>query len=95
MVLLSVLSNILASLEPFTKVCIIHTCYFNSLFVFETLFTFFLGYAKKRQIIRLALVEFKKCHTIFLYSTTPQCLTFSLSKVAEFKNLLNFLNFIL
>ena len=93
MVLLSVLSNILASLEPFTKVCIIYMCYFNSLF--ETRFTFFKGYAKKRQIIRRALLEFKNCHTIFLYSTTPQCLTFSLSKVAEFKNLPNFLNFIL
>ena len=153
MVLLSVLSNILASLEPFTKVCIIYMCYFNSqekitdshfwyfrvfkeypclthvspthvsLFqfwdfcwyslnilkypkmgiryffpcnsLFETLFTFFMGYAKKRQIIRRAFLEFKYCHTIFLYSTMPQCLTFSLSKLAEFKNLPNFLNFIL
>ena len=58
MVLLSVLSNILASLEPFTKVCIIYMCYFDSLF--ETLFTFFMGYTKKRQMIRRALLVSSK-----------------------------------
>ena len=49
MVLLSVLSNILASLEPFTKVCIINMCYFNSLFesLFIPGFLFFLKLRKK------------------------------------------------
>ena len=93
MVLLSVLSNILASLEPFTKVCIIYMCYFNSLF--ETLFYVFHGLRKKETDNTLSLSRVQKLSydfPLFNYAPMFNLFTFRSSRM---KNLPNFLNFIL